>query len=120
ETFDRDAILRKIRIVGSALGKDEEAEKLAAKVGAEIDQAEALTKDVAERKRVLFILSNQGGRILASGTGTAADGIIRMAGAINAVGVFPGYKQLSEEAIIEAQPDLILMMNRGEGLDIGE
>jgi len=120
ESFDRDGILRKIRIVGAALGKADKAEELAAKVGADIDQAEALTKGIAERKRVLFILSNQGGRILASGTGTAADGIIRMAGAVNAVGVFPGYKQLSDEAIIEAQPDIILMMNRGGGLDAGD
>lgn len=35
--------------------------------------------------------------------------------AINAVGAFPGYKPLTDEAIIEAKPDIILMMNRGDG-----
>ncbi|WP_011580781.1 MULTISPECIES: heme/hemin ABC transporter substrate-binding protein [Chelativorans] len=120
EEFDRDGILNKIRIVGAALGKTQKAEKLAASVGAEIDQAEAVTRGIAERKRVLFILSNQDGRILASGTGTAADGIIRMAGGLNAVSAFPGYKQVSAEAIIEARPDVILMMNRGGGLDVGD
>jgi len=120
ERFDREGIVRKIRFAGAALGESGKAEKLAADVSREISAAEALTKDVADRKKVLFILSMQGGRVLASGTGTAADGIIRMAGGINAVGAFPGYKQVSEEAIIEAQPDVILMMKRGGGLDAAD
>ncbi|WEX11878.1 ABC transporter substrate-binding protein [Chelativorans sp. AA-79] len=120
DRFDRDGIIEKIRVVGAALAAEEKAEALAEKIAGEIDAAEALTKGIAERKRVLFVLSTQGGRILASGTGTAADGIIRMAGGVNAVGVFPGYKQVSEEAIIEAQPDVILVMNRGGGLDSGD
>ena len=68
-----------------------------------------------ERKRVLFILSMQGGKILASGSGTAADGIIELAGGVNAVEGFPGYKQLTDEAAIIAKPDIILMMDRGGG-----
>jgi alkylation response protein AidB-like acyl-CoA dehydrogenase len=50
---------------------------------------------------------------MASGTGTAADGIIRLAGGVNAVDGFSGYKQLSDEAAITARPDVILMMDRG-------
>jgi iron complex transport system substrate-binding protein len=62
---------------------------------------------------VLFVLSLQGGRVLASGTGTAADGIIAMAGGVNAITGYSGYKQLSDEALIEAAPDVILAMDRG-------
>ncbi|WP_309085875.1 ABC transporter substrate-binding protein [Chelativorans sp.] len=113
ESYDRDGILRKIRFVGAALGSPAKAEELAERVGREIDTAEALTQGVAERKRVLFILSMQGGRILASGTGTAADGVIEMAGGVNAIDSFAGYKKVSEEAVIQAQPDVILMMDRG-------
>src|SRR5690606_14819535 len=75
--------------------------------------AEAAVKDIAERKRVLFILSMQGGRILASGTGTAADGMIAMAGGINAIDGYEGYKPLTDEAVQEARPDVVLMMDRG-------
>ena len=32
---------------------------------------------------------------------------------MNAVGTFPGYKALTDEAIVEAKPDVILMMDRG-------
>jgi iron complex transport system substrate-binding protein len=113
ETFDEAGILQKIRVVGSALGVDDKAAKLSAEVKADIDAALALTKGIVDRKRVLFILSAQEGKILASGTGTAADGIITMAGGVNVISEFPGYKALTDEAIITAKPDLILMMDRG-------
>lgn len=114
-TFDRDGILTKIDRIGSLLGVDDKAKALEEKVAADLDAAitDAAKRPEAERRRVLFILSTQGGKILASGAGTAADGIIRLAGATNAVGDFPGYKPLSDEAIIEARPDVILMMTRG-------
>lgn len=113
ERFDRDGILEKIRIVGDVLGVEDKADRLATDVAADIDAAQAATAGVKERKKVLFVLSLQGGRVLASGTGTAADGIIAMAGGVNAVTEYPGYKQLSDEALIEAAPDVILAMDRG-------
>jgi iron complex transport system substrate-binding protein len=39
--------------------------------------------------------------------------MIRLAGGVNAVSGFQGYKQLTDEAVIEAAPDLVLMMDRG-------
>ncbi len=52
---------------------------------------------------------------MASGTGTAADGIIHLAGAVNAVGDYQGYKLLNDEAIIAARPDAVLVMaNAGD------
>lgn len=113
ETFDSEGIVTKIEVVGKALGADSAATALATRVRAELDAAEALTAAVGERKRVLFILSLQGGKLMASGSGTAADGIIRLAGGVNAIDGFAGYKQLSDEAAITARPDVILMMDRG-------
>lgn len=113
ETHDREGILEKIRIVGKALGADEKAAALSASVGADLKTAAELTANIPERKRVLFVLSMQGGKILASGSGTAADGVIKLAGAVNAVEGFSDYKQLSDEAAILAKPDFILMMDRG-------
>jgi len=116
-TYDRDGILKKIDRVGTLLGVEDKAKALEAKVGADLDAAiaDAEKRPQSERKRVLFILSTQGGKVMASGTGTAADGIIALAGGVNAVGTFPGYKALTDEAIIEAKPDVILMMDRQGG-----
>jgi iron complex transport system substrate-binding protein len=117
QTYDRDGILKKIVTVGNFLGVPDKARTLGDKVAADLDAAVGASekRPVAERKRVLFVLSAQGGKIMGSGTGTAADGIIKLAGAINAVGVFPGYKPLTDEAIIEAKPDVILLMDHAGG-----
>ena len=85
------------------------------RVRAELEAATAEAEARGRNARVLFILSMNGGRILASGSGTAADGILAMAGAQNAFADFAGYKQLNDEAVISAAPDAILMISRGEG-----
>lgn len=113
EGFSHDGILTKVRAVGQALGVPEKSEALAAEIDAALKAVEARTAAVSERKTVLFILSTQGGKIQASGTDTAADGVIALAGARNAVTDYSGYKALTEEAIIAANPDFILMMDRG-------
>ena len=62
--------------------------------------------------RVVFVMSFVNGRAMVAGRKTAADGIIRMAGAVNAVDQFEGYKQLEDEAVVAAQPDAVLVMVR--------
>jgi iron complex transport system substrate-binding protein len=108
-------ILRKIEVVGEALGVPREADRLAARTEAALEAADRKVARVTpeDRARVLFILSLQGGRILASGRDTQADAIIDMAGGVNAVTGFTGYKQITDEAVTRAAPDVILMMDRG-------
>ncbi len=115
EEFTADGIVTRIQIVGSALGEEPSAAALAEKVKAEITAAETAAKSatMGHPKRVLFVLSIQGGRILASGVDTAADGIIKMAGGVNAVSEFDGYKPMTPEAVALSKPDVILMMDRG-------
>ncbi|WP_333683696.1 heme/hemin ABC transporter substrate-binding protein [Pontibaca methylaminivorans] len=109
ETFDLDGILGKIRAVGAALGVGDKAETLALHIERDI---RAVMAEAAggERPRILFVISLQAGKIMASGTGTAADGIIRMAGAENAITGYSGYKQLTDEALVTSAPDIILTM----------
>ena len=115
EGYDRDAIVDKILAVGKALDAEDKAKALAGKVAADVDAArqEAAKVPEAERKRVLFVLTIQNGKIMAAGSHTAADGILTLASAINATVGFHGYKPLNDEAVIEAKPDVILMMEHG-------
>lgn len=113
ETFDHAGILEKIRIVGKAFGAEEKAAELSASVDADLVAAGKLTAGITDRKRILFVMSLQGGKILAAGAHTAANGIIELAGGVNAVEGYSGYKQLSDEAAILAKPDIILMMDGG-------
>lgn len=117
ETFDREGVLAKVEAVGEALGVEDEAADLATRIDADLRAAEEAAASADDSARVLFILSMEGGRVMASGTGTAADGMIRLAGGENAITDYPGYKQLTDEAIVTAAPDVILLMDRGGNLD---
>ncbi|MEM9583029.1 MAG: ABC transporter substrate-binding protein [Pseudomonadota bacterium] len=113
DDYSREGVIAKIHAVGEALGASQKADALAEEVDAELGRAVAQSNAYdGAPKKVLFILSTQGGRILASGTNTAADGIIRLAGAENAVTAFEGYKPMTDEAVSAAAPDVILMMDR--------
>lgn len=108
------AIAPKIEAVGAAVGLEGRAKILAAQVDADLA---VLAKDVAaigeKKKRVLFVLSTAGGRIMAAGKDTEAAAIIEMAGGINAAEDMTGYKPLTDEAVIAAAPDVVLTMQRG-------
>lgn len=105
-------VLDKIDAVAMALRLPAEGAALKAEVEAGLNAAKARAEAVTERKRVLFVLSLQSGRVMAGGAGSSAEGIIRLAGGVNAATGFQGYKQMTDEAVIAAAPDLILMMDR--------
>ena len=108
--YDRAAVSAKVLAVADALGVPEKGKVLAAVID---NQLAALNTFKDSPVRVMFILSTQGGRIMASGNDTAASGIIKLAGGINAITDFEGYKHLTDEAITAANPDVIVMMDRG-------
>ncbi|WP_323010127.1 heme/hemin ABC transporter substrate-binding protein [Paracoccus sp. (in: a-proteobacteria)] len=114
ERYDAQGVLQKIDAVAAALGIPDKGHALHEKLAAELDAAASRAAAVGTPKTVLFILSLQGGRVLAAGTDTAADGIITLAGAQNAMQGLRGYKPITDEALIEAAPDVILMMRRGD------
>ncbi|WP_313352191.1 hemin ABC transporter substrate-binding protein [Paracoccus sp. (in: a-proteobacteria)] len=114
ERYDAQGVLQKIDAVAEALGIPDKGRALHKKLAAELDAAASRAAAVGTPKTVLFILSLQGGRVLAAGTDTAADGIITLAGAQNAMQGLRGYKPITDEALIEAAPDVILMMRRGD------
>ncbi len=114
EAFTREGVIAKIDAVGKALGLEDKAKELAANVSRDLEAAEKISANQNPPKRVLFIMSAQEGRIMASGTGTGANGIITLAGGVNAIDSYQGYKQLTDEAVEKAAPDLILTMNIGK------
>lgn len=105
-----EGVIKKIEIMGKAINVDAQAKSLIAKVKREFAELEGTISAASAKPRILFILSLQNGRITASGRDTAADGIIQLAGGVNAVDSFSGYKQLTDEAIEKLEPDFILLM----------
>lgn len=105
-------IVAKITDVAAALHLPAEGAALAAQVDTGLKAAEARAAAVTAKQRVLFILSLQGGKVMAAGEGTEAAGIIALAGGENAATGFHGYKPMTDEAVLAAAPDVILMMDR--------
>ncbi len=63
--------------------------------------------------RVLYIHSMNPSQVMVSGQETNANAMIRYAGLRNALDGFKGYKPLTPEAVIVANPDLILVTDQG-------
>ncbi|MCU9957574.1 MULTISPECIES: heme/hemin ABC transporter substrate-binding protein [Burkholderia] len=67
----------------------------------------------AQPPRVLFVLNHTGNQALVAGQRTAADAMIRYAGARNAMQGFDHYKPLTTEALAAAAPDVVLISDEG-------
>jgi iron complex transport system substrate-binding protein len=112
DRFTGEGILEKIRIVAAATGVEQRGECLANAVAADLDTLARLRAAISEPTRTLFLLSFVGERAQVGGRATAAEGIMQLAGAVNAISEFEGYKPVSDEAIIAAQPQAVLAMQR--------
>ena len=76
------------------------------------DQLAAMRKP-KEQPKVLFIYARSGGTQNVAGLDTSANAMIDLAGGINAVQGYTGYKPMNAEAILAAQPDYVLFTSRG-------
>lgn len=122
EDFSHKGVLAKVRAVGQALGVADKAEALVQTLDAEMQAAEAVTSAVpdADRQKVMLVNSVQDGKVRAAGGGTAANSMIALAGGINPLADMHGYQTLSDEAILTANPDVVLYMNNTGAADFVE
>ncbi|MYZ49425.1 heme/hemin ABC transporter substrate-binding protein [Propylenella binzhouense] len=110
---DAQSLRAKIAFVAEAAGAPEAGRALAESAAGQLESIATAVAQVEDPVPAIFVLSLQGGRVLAAGSGTSADAMLRLAGARNALSGFSGYKQVSAEALLSAAPEIIVMMNRG-------
>ena len=114
ETFSEQGLLDKIKLVGHAMGANARAECLTAAVANDLTQLRELRVKVTKPVRVMFVMSLLNGRAMAAGQKTAANEIIALAGGVNAIDGYDGYKIISDEAIVAARPDVVLSIQRSK------
>src|SRR6478609_469580 len=114
ETFSEAGLLEKIKLVGHAMGADARAECLTSVVTDDLAQLRELRARATKPVRVMFVMSLLNGRAMAAGKNTAANEIIALAGAVNAIDGYDGYKIINDEAIVAAKPDVVLSIQRGK------
>ncbi|MRJ75017.1 ABC transporter substrate-binding protein [Aeromicrobium sp. SMF47] len=107
--------------VAEALGVPAEGKKLVERVEAETDETRAEIAKIApttvqDKLRMVFLyVRGQAGVYYMFGEGSGADGLIEAVGGYDVtreIG-WNGMKPVNDEAIIAAQPDLIVMMSDG-------
>jgi iron complex transport system substrate-binding protein len=108
-----EGVIRKIRQVAAATGREAAGEALAKEVEAGFRDLATALEGTASRPQVLYLLSVSDGAPMAAGEGTAADGIIALAGGSNALDGFVGYRPLSPEAAAELDPALVVVAAHG-------
>lgn len=113
ETYSEQGLIDKIKLVAHAMDVDTRGACLTAAVQTDLSELKKLRDGVKQSARVMFVMSFLNGRAMVAGQKTAANEIIRMAGGVNAVEGFEGYKPVNDEAIVAAKPDVILTMQRG-------
>lgn len=104
-----DAAETRIARLGRLLGRTAQADSLVARMRADLAGVER----PATAPRVLFVYTRGARTVLASGTGNEADAVLRLAGAENAITSYEGYKPLTAEAVVAAQPDVIVVPRVG-------
>lgn len=101
----------KVRTVAAATGAKPQGEKLATDIAARMAKVPANPK----QPRMMLILAQAPGRLMAAGEGTAGANFIRLSGGTNAFSA-NGYKPLSAEGALVAKPDYILIPSHVLGI----
>ena len=108
-------IMRRVETIAQAVNAAEKGAALAGEIEKGFAQLSEARARVARPARALFVLSLQNGRPLVGGQGTTADAMFALAGAANVASSLSGWKPLSDEGLIAAAPEAIVMMNHGPG-----
>lgn len=120
-TYTPDNVKAGVKQVAHALGKDAKGDELAAAIDRDLAEVKTMLEHAATPK-VLFV--GRGPNMpnaTMSGTGTTIDEMIRLAGGTNPMRDFQGFKSMTDEAVVAAAPDVILMtehsFERSGGID---
>ncbi|MFF7684451.1 hemin ABC transporter substrate-binding protein [Microbacterium sp. NPDC007973] len=110
-----------IEQVGAALGVPERAAALAARSTAAVDAkiaqiAAVAPSDPAQKLRMMFLyVRGQSGVYYLFGEESGADSLIEALGGVDVAGEigWKGMRPITDEALVDANPDLLIMMTKG-------
>lgn len=98
-----------IQDVAATFGASAQVPAVTARLDAEL----AKVQKPAAAPRVLFIYARGAGTLMVAGQGTSVEKIMQMAGARNAAVGFTDFKPLTAEALVAANPDVLLLFDSG-------
>lgn len=108
-----ETVKQKTQLIARALGMEEKGKTLADKIDAEMVEVAKLLERKTTTPKVMFV--GRGPNMpnaTMSGSGTTIDEMIKLAGGANAMTDFTGFREMTDEAVVAAQPDIILMTEK--------
>ncbi|WP_273727698.1 hemin ABC transporter substrate-binding protein [Brucella gallinifaecis] len=111
----RAGLVKKIKLIAKRLDLEKEGDALTQKVIDDFDAATAYASKISADKQKKVVFFHGLARLSGAGSDTAADAFIRYAGGINPLSIYSGYKPVSEEWLVKAEPDVVLMLSDGNG-----
>ena len=102
-----------IRSVAAALEAAQKGEALVKQMENNMIQSLDLVKKNPKHPKVLFVYARGTGVMMVAGKNTNMDAMITLAGGKNAAQGFSSYKPYTTEALVNANPDVILMFDFG-------
>lgn len=104
-----DGVVKKIQGIAAAIGKTAEGEAMVLEFKRKLAAAQQALPQT-NKPNIVFLLNVGNGSPMAAGRNTAANAMIGLAGGNNAFGdTHDGYKPVSNEAMIAANPDIIML-----------
>ncbi len=108
-----EGLYKRIDQIAKLTHSENSAPALKADVAKKVSALEANQPAEGKAKKVLFLLIHEGRPANVAGSATTPDAIITLAGGKNpAATSLTSYKPISNEAIIEMQPDVVLVSGR--------
>ncbi|TGL49424.1 hemin ABC transporter substrate-binding protein [Leptospira wolffii] len=105
--------LNNILAIGKEIGAEPEAKKIVQEMRKKANKITEKVSKLKSKPKVLFIYHRGTSLAQVSGTDTPADEMIKLSGGVNAISGFKGFKPITPEGVISAQPDVILIPSRG-------
>ncbi|TGD82735.1 heme/hemin ABC transporter substrate-binding protein [Hymenobacter wooponensis] len=98
-----------IRDVAATFGAMAQVPAVTAKLDADLGKV----KKATAAPKVLFIYARGAGTMMVAGQGTSVEKALQLAGARNAASGFSDFKPLTAEALVAANPDVLLLFDSG-------
>lgn len=112
QEFSEVGLTGLVRKVGQSLNVSKKANQVADQLSKDIKAATAKAKS-SKATKMMFVYARGAGAMSVSGSGTAVDAVIKLAGAQNVMKGFTGYKTYNTEALVQANPEVILLFDFG-------
>jgi iron complex transport system substrate-binding protein len=109
QNYSVDGTKDLIRKIGQIINAEQEAENLLAQLDVDL----SMVQPINSKPKALFIYARGAGTLLVAGRNTQMHSLIEIAGGENAFANLEGFKPLTAEALVQTNPDVIILFEKG-------